>query len=121
MLYMMLACTKGEGEPDETDSEEKTKPETPGRMVVCGDSDFASNLYVTVLGNKDFFLNIVHWLAEAEELISIRPKKDETYPFSPLFLTENQKKFIFWFSVVVQPLLILCIGIVIYTRRRLRG
>ena len=89
--------------------------------MVCGDSDFASNLFVTVLGNKDFFLNIVHWLAEAEELISIRPKKDETYPFSPLFLTENQKKFIFWFAVVVQPLFILCIGIVIYARRKLRG
>jgi ABC-type uncharacterized transport system involved in gliding motility auxiliary subunit len=112
---------KGEEESPETASEGETQPEPPGRMVVCGDSDFASNLYVTVLGNKDFFLNIVHWLAEAEELISIRPKKDETYPFSPLFLTENQKKFIFWFSVVVQPLFILCIGIVIYTRRRLRG
>lgn len=113
---------KGEGKPAETDQgDEAGRAAPPGRMVVCGDSDFASNLYVTLLGNKDFFLNIVHWLAEAEELISIRPKKDETYPFSPLFLTENQKKFIFWFSVVVQPLIILCIGIVIYTRRRLRG
>ena len=89
--------------------------------MVCGDSDFARNIYITILGNKDFFLNIVNWLAEAEELISIRHKKKEAYPFSPLVLTENQKKLVFWFSVVIQPLLILSIGIFIYTRRKTRG
>jgi ABC-type uncharacterized transport system involved in gliding motility auxiliary subunit len=92
-----------------------------GRMVVLGDSDFVSNLYFAVLGNQDFFLNMVNWLAEAEELISIRHKKKESYPFSPLFLTENQKKIVFWFAVVVQPLFILSIGIFIYARRKARG
>lgn len=100
---------------------EGAMPPAPGRMVVCGDSDFASNLFFTVLGNKDFFLNIVGWLAEAEELISVRHKKEESYPFSPLFLTENQKKLIFWCSVVLQPLIILSVGIVIYVRRKMRG
>ena len=104
------------------EEEGKKEKEAPkGKIVVCGDSDFARNIYITILGNKDFFLNIVNWLAEAEELISVRHKKDQTYPFSPLFLTENQKKMVFWFSVVVQPLLILCIGIFIYTRRKMRG
>jgi ABC-type uncharacterized transport system involved in gliding motility auxiliary subunit len=104
------------------EEEGKKEKEAPkGKIVVCGDSDFARNIYITILGNKDFFLNIVNWLAEAEELISVRHKKDQTYPFSPLFLTENQKKMVFWFSVVVQPLLILCIGIFIYTRRKTRG
>jgi len=92
-----------------------------GRIAVCGDSDFASNLYFNVLGNKDFFLNIIGWLSEEEELISIRHKKDEAYPFSPLFLTENQKQVVFWFSTVIPPLIILSIGIFIYVRRRLRG
>jgi hypothetical protein len=64
---------------------------------------------------------MVNWLAEAEELISIRHKKKESYPFSPLFLTENQKKIVFWFAVVVQPLFILSIGIFIYARRKARG
>ena len=90
-------------------------------MIVCGDSDFANNLYFTVLGNKDFFLNMVGWLAEAEELISIRHKKEETTPFSPLFLTENQKQLMFWLSTVVLPLMILIIGIVVYARRKMRG
>ncbi len=92
-----------------------------GRIVVCGDSDFASNLYFNVLGNKDLFLNIVNWLAEEEALISIRHKKEETYPFSPLFLTENQKKAVLWFSTVIPPLLTLSIGILIYARRKMRG
>ena len=117
-----ISGRKENGEAESSgEAREDSSSELPGRMVVCGDSDFASNLYFSVLGNKDFFLNIVHWLAEAEELISVRHKEEESYPFSPLFLTENQKKFIFWFSVVVQPLVILCIGIVIYTRRKLRG
>ena len=101
--------------------EEKEKKVPKGRVVVCGDSDFASNLYFTVLGNSDFFLNIVNWLAEEEALISIRHKKGETYPFSPLFLTENQKKMVFWFSTVIPPLLTLSIGIFIYARRKIRG
>lgn len=105
-----------------SEEEEQKEGETPiGRVVVCGDSDFASNLYFTVLGNKDFFLNTINWLSEEEQLISIRHKTEQTYPFSPLFLTENQKKVIFWFSVVIQPLLILSIGIFIYTRRKIRG
>ena len=90
-------------------------------MVVLGDSDFVSNLYFAVLGNQDFFLNMVNWLAEAEELISIRHKKKQAYPFSPLFLTENQKKIVFWFAVVIQPLFILSIGVFIYARRKARG
>jgi ABC-type uncharacterized transport system involved in gliding motility auxiliary subunit len=99
----------------------KEKEVPKGRVVVCGDSDFASNLYFNVLGNKDLFLNIVNWLAEEEALISIRHRKDETRPFSPLFLTENQKKAVLWFSTVIPPLLTLSIGILIYSRRKMRG
>lgn len=112
--------TKGKSEKEE--QKEQKGGEVPiGRIAVCGDSDFASNLYFTVLSNRDFFLNIVNWLSEEEKLISIRHKTDQTYPFSPLFLTENQKKVVFWFSVVLQPLLILSIGIFIYARRKIRG
>jgi ABC-type uncharacterized transport system involved in gliding motility auxiliary subunit len=92
-----------------------------GRVAVCGDSDFASNLYINLLGNKDFFLNIVNWLAEEKELISMRHRKEETYPFSPLFLTKNQEKMILWFSYGIHPLIVLSIGIFIYVRRKMRG
>ena len=45
------------------------------RIVVFGDSDFASNNYLNLSGNRDLFLNTVSWLAEEENLIAIRPKE----------------------------------------------
>ena len=92
-----------------------------GRIVVFGGSAFVNNLYVTLLGNKDLFLNTVNWMVGEETLISIRPKEKQAYPFSFLFLTDNQMRIIFWTSVVVQPVLVLFIGLVIYIRRKIRG
>lgn len=117
-LYGTVA---GTGTKRAEGDEDRESPVPQGRMVVIGDSDFVSNLYFAVLGNQDFFLNALNWLAEAEELIAVRHRKKEAYPFSPLFLTENQKKLIFWFAVVIQPLLILSIGIFIFARRKARG
>jgi ABC-type uncharacterized transport system involved in gliding motility auxiliary subunit len=39
------------------------KPET--RMVVFGDSDFVTNGYLGIPGNRDLFLNAVNWLGAA--------------------------------------------------------
>lgn len=113
--------TKRKGSEEGEYKEKKGEKVPMGRIAVCGDSDFASNFYFTVLGNKDFFLNLINWLAEEETLISMRHKEDQTYPFSPLFLTENQKKVVFWFSSIIPPFIVLAIGIFIYTRRRMRG
>ena len=49
------------------------KPET--RVVVVGDSDFASNGVLGIQGNRDLFMNMVGWLSQQENLISIRPKE----------------------------------------------
>jgi len=92
-----------------------------GRIAVFGGSRFASNFYVNLLGNKDLFLNTVNWLVGEENLISIRPKKEQVYPFSTFFLTVKQSRIIFWTSVIIQPSLVLLIGLVIYVRRRIRG
>ncbi|MER3439330.1 MAG: hypothetical protein C4346_18045, partial [Chloroflexota bacterium] len=32
------------------------------RLVVVGDSDFVSNLYIHFSGNRDLFLNMINWL-----------------------------------------------------------
>ena len=51
---------------------EALKPET--RVVVFGDSDFASNAYAGgALGNMNLFANAISWLAQQENLIAIRP------------------------------------------------
>jgi ABC-type uncharacterized transport system involved in gliding motility auxiliary subunit len=85
------------------------------RIVVLGDSDFASNSYFGFSGNKDFFLNIVNWLGEQEELISIRPKAPEDRRVS---LTRAQSRFLFYLLVVVLPLGALVSGGIVWWRRR---
>ena len=38
-----------------------------GRMAVFGDSDFASNFYLNLLGNKDLFMSMIGVLAEEQD------------------------------------------------------
>ena len=57
------------------EADDAPKPET--RIAVFGDSDFVTNGYLGIPGNTDLFLNTVNWLAQQENLISIRPKEPE--------------------------------------------
>ncbi len=84
-------------------------------IVAIGDSDFIDNTHFGLSGNGDFFLNIVHYLAEEQNLITIEPRKKEG---QPLVLTQNQMMMVFWISIVLVPLLVLLIGIGVFTRRR---
>jgi ABC-type uncharacterized transport system involved in gliding motility auxiliary subunit len=91
------------------------------RVAVFGGSTFVNNLYVNLLENKDLFLNTINWLVGEEKLISIRPKEKQLYPFSFLFLTDKQMRIIFWTTVIIQPGLVLFVGLIVYVRRRIRG
>jgi ABC-type uncharacterized transport system involved in gliding motility auxiliary subunit len=103
---------KATGE-EKTEDEEKTAP--TGRLVVFGDSDFANNTYLNLSGNRDLFLNVISWLAEEEDLISIRPKSDVPRTIS---LTGGQMQAVFYLSVVLLPALGLAIGVTVWLRRR---
>jgi len=94
--------------------EEKKK----ARIVVFGDSDFASNDYLEVSGNKDLILSTIGWLAEEESLISIRPRE---WGYTPLILSEKQSKILFWISVIILPLSVACVGIGVLAYRRWKG
>ena len=85
------------------------------RMVVFGDSDFANNSYLNVLGNKDLFLNTLNWLAEEEDLISIRPKDTD---YNPVALSKTEGRIIFLVPVVIIPALILIVGISVLSLKR---
>jgi len=85
------------------------------RVVLIGDSDFASNEYVGSLGNGVLFLNAVNWLAEEESLIAIGPKT--TQP-RYVFLTRVQANTIFLVGVILIPLALLVMGIIVWWRRR---
>jgi ABC-type uncharacterized transport system involved in gliding motility auxiliary subunit len=89
------------------------KPET--RLVVVGDSDFAANSVAGMGGNRDMFLNMVNWLAQQENLISVRPRNPEDRRVT---MTSGQETAIFWFAIAVLPGLIFLAGIQTWWRRR---
>jgi ABC-type uncharacterized transport system involved in gliding motility auxiliary subunit len=99
---------------------EGTSEQTPknARIVVFGDSDFASNNYLNLSGNRDLFLNTVSWLAEEENLIAIRPKDSGQF-FHPV--TADQERLIFWLSMIALPAAVIGSGVVMYVWRRQRG
>ena len=86
------------------------------RIVVVGDSDFATNAFVNVSGNRDFFLNTLSWLAEEENLIAIRPR--DASRSAPLFLTAAQGQVLFWVPVVLVPLTLVGAGVFTFVGRR---
>ena len=89
------------------------KPET--RIAVIGDSDFAANFGLGIQGNRDLFLNTVNWLAQQENLISIRPKEPEDRRIT---LTADQQTRILYLSIFIIPGLVIAAGVASWWRRR---
>lgn len=91
-----------------------------GRVAAFGDSDFASNFYLNLLGNRDLFMSMVAVLAEDEELVAVRsPPGLPSGTLSPVFLTAEQGRTIFWVSVACAPATAVLLGVgVVYRRRR---
>ncbi|HZS03271.1 MAG TPA: Gldg family protein [Blastocatellia bacterium] len=89
--------------------------EKEARLVVIGDSDFASNQFVNQQANGDLFLNTINWLAQDEDLISIRPKSVTNRTIS---LTETQKNLIWLLTVIFLPAAVIFSGGYIWWKRR---
>src|SRR5205085_1846485 len=100
--------------PDPKKAAEAPKP-AETRFVAIGDSDFASNGALGVSGNRDLFLNTINWLAQQENLISIRPRDPEDRRIT---LTADQERRIFYLTVLIVPGLILLAGVQTWWRRR---
>lgn len=86
-----------------------------GRLVVIGDSDFASNQAINQASNGDMFYNTIDWLAQDENLISIRPK---TATNRQVNMTEAQRAGLQWLDLVFLPGFILLSGVYIWWKRR---
>jgi ABC-type uncharacterized transport system involved in gliding motility auxiliary subunit len=101
-----------EGQDDSTEDDAPT-PET--RMVVFGDSDFASNAYGGVPGNLNLFANAISWLAQQENLIAIRPTEPEDRRVT---MTPRQQTLAMFVSVFFLPAAVFGTGIFVWWRRR---
>lgn len=85
-----------------------------GRFILIGDHDFVANGNLTVLGNGDFALNTLNWMADQAERISIRPRQREA---SRLFLSSAQMSGIRFFATEL-PIGLLALGLAIFFNRR---
>ncbi len=91
-------------------------PAVHARMVVAGTSNFPRNDYFGTQGNSNMFLNMVSWLAQDDDLISIRPKDPED---RRIVLSESQSSIVRLLSLLVLPGIVLAAGIaVVWNRRR---
>jgi ABC-type uncharacterized transport system involved in gliding motility auxiliary subunit len=94
-------------------SSDAPKPET--RVVVVGDSDFASNRAVGLQGNREIFLNMANWLAQQENLIAIRPRNPEDRPIN---ITADQQRMVMWFTMVIVPALLFGNAVRVWWKKR---
>jgi ABC-type uncharacterized transport system involved in gliding motility auxiliary subunit len=97
----------GEDDPDEDAG--------AARLVVFGDSDFASNQLIGEFGNRDLFVNTVNWLLGDVEAIAIRPGQARA---SRLQLTSEQFLQIRYLSLLVLPQAIAMLGVIAWWWRR---
>lgn len=88
-------------------------------IIICfSDSDFISNKFLDILGNKDFFLNTLDWVVWEGDLISIRPKK---YKLPYHFMSERESRWCLYIPVFVLPPIFLGLGLIVFMYRRRRG
>jgi ABC-type uncharacterized transport system involved in gliding motility auxiliary subunit len=89
------------------------------RVVILGDSDFASDANFYVWANGDLIINSIDWAAGQEDLISLTPKETtQRMMLPPNPVTLN---LILLGSVFILPGLALLTGILVWIKRRGRG
>ena len=99
--------------PAQKPAADAPKPES--RVVVFGDSDFATNAYAGVPGNPNLFANAVNWLAQQENLIAIRPTEASDRRVT---MTPQQQTMAFLTSILILPALVFTAGVYAWWRRR---
>jgi ABC-type uncharacterized transport system involved in gliding motility auxiliary subunit len=104
-LSAQAAAKPGEPEP----------PKAETRVVVYGDSDFASNFALGIQGNRDLFMNTVGWLSQQENLISIRPKEAGDQRIT---MTATQMNQVTLMALLVIPGIVFGAGVYNWWRRR---
>jgi gliding motility-associatede transport system auxiliary component len=108
-----VVATNATDVPKDAAKADQRPPES--RFVTIGDSDFGANYAIRIQGNQDLFLNTVNWLAQQENLISIRPKAPSD---SRLTMTQQQATAVLFMSLLVVPALVFGTGVYTWWRKR---
>ena len=85
-----------------------------GRLVVFGNSDFATNQRITSFGNHMLLLNTVNWCLNRDTLLAIRGRAVETYQI----LISRQELNQLGLLILIVPGMIAIWGVVIHLARR---
>ena len=104
-LSLAVAVT---AEADSTAEGEST------RIVVFGDTDFASNQYFGEQANGELIAGAIRWLVEGEGNLTIPAREPR---FNPINLVGNAGSTVLWLSVFVLPFAVALSGFVIMLRR----
>ena len=87
----------------------------PLRVIITGDSDFASNSFYPYMANSDLTLSMLRWLVREEGLASVNPR----VAVPPLvLLTTAQLQLVYLITTLGLPLLAVLGGVLVWWNRR---
>jgi ABC-type uncharacterized transport system involved in gliding motility auxiliary subunit len=94
-------------------------PQNSSRLIVFGDSDFASNSFFQKYGNGDLLINSIDWAAKQDNLINLTPKQTTKRTLIP---PQNYiLGLILLGFVFLLPGAVIVAGVSVWIRRRKRG
>jgi ABC-type uncharacterized transport system involved in gliding motility auxiliary subunit len=124
MAYSRISLgDESAGDAEAADEQEalengEQKPVEDAFIFVAGDSDFITNAMYQTQGNKDLFLNTINYLSDRGDLITIRPKQQESVY---LTLTSQQGRIAFFITMIIIPLFVILVGIYVNIQRRVKS
>lgn len=105
-----------EAEAEESEAiGEPADGETDARLVVLGDSDFATDAQLANGANSVLLLNVFNWLVKREKLIDIEGRRPEQ---TRLSLSQSELTNIYLIVLILMPALALIAGISVWRSRR---
>jgi hypothetical protein len=106
----------GEDEPEDADAGAAADRGDSFRLVVVGDSDFATDQFLGQnFGNQVLLTAMVNWLVERQALVGIPPREKERVG---LTLSSAELRGIYLLALVALPGFGLLAGLLVYSRRR---
>lgn len=91
-----------------------TREDAPALMAI-GNTSFISNKFFSYQSNFKFISNLYHWMTGQGQLASMN---SVVFKEKPLLVSVIEKQMIFYFSIVILPLIFLIVALVLYQRRK---